>query len=382
MLGADPDLGPLVRKVPGRRVPRTVDGAEFAVRAVLGQQVSTAAARTAAAALVAGHGQPVDDAGGGLTHLFPSPGRWSAPCPRWPAAGAGPSPPWSRRWCRDGSTSDRDATARRPAGSSAPCPGSGRGRSRWWPCGRSATPTPSATGDLGVRRAAAWARPGDLAGRPPGPFRAVAAVAGLRRPVPVGHVRPPDQHLAPVRPPGPPDPPAPIHEGADPCLSPPHPPWSPRVDSPIGPLTLMARDGHLTHLVMDDQAHAVRSAAREPTRRRRLRRGRRPARRVLRRRTHHLRRADDPRGHRVPAPGVGRSCAPSPTARPSATASWPDGWATRRPPGPWGSANGRNPVAVIVPCHRVIAADGSLGGYGGGLDRKVVLLDLERGRTV
>jgi len=43
-----------------------------------------------------------------------------------------------------------------------------------------------------------------------------------------------------------------------------------------------------------------------------------------------------------------------------------------------GSANGRNPIAVIVPCHRVIAGDGSLGGYGGGLDRKVLLLELER----
>src|SRR5262249_40562169 len=42
-----------------------------------------------------------------------------------------------------------------------------------------------------------------------------------------------------------------------------------------------------------------------------------------------------------------------------------------------GSANGRNPVAVIVPCHRVIAAAGTLGGYGGGLDRKALLLDLE-----
>ncbi len=42
-----------------------------------------------------------------------------------------------------------------------------------------------------------------------------------------------------------------------------------------------------------------------------------------------------------------------------------------------GSANGRNPVAIIVPCHRVIAADGTLGGYGGGLGRKTVLLDLE-----
>ncbi len=42
-----------------------------------------------------------------------------------------------------------------------------------------------------------------------------------------------------------------------------------------------------------------------------------------------------------------------------------------------GLANGRNPVAIIVPCHRVIGADGSLTGYGGGLDRKAWLLDLE-----
>jgi methylated-DNA-[protein]-cysteine S-methyltransferase len=43
-----------------------------------------------------------------------------------------------------------------------------------------------------------------------------------------------------------------------------------------------------------------------------------------------------------------------------------------------GLANGRNPIAVIVPCHRVIGADGSLTGYGGGMERKRVLLDLER----
>ena len=42
-----------------------------------------------------------------------------------------------------------------------------------------------------------------------------------------------------------------------------------------------------------------------------------------------------------------------------------------------GLANGRNPVAVIVPCHRVIGADGTLTGYGGGLERKRLLLDLE-----
>jgi methylated-DNA-[protein]-cysteine S-methyltransferase len=44
-----------------------------------------------------------------------------------------------------------------------------------------------------------------------------------------------------------------------------------------------------------------------------------------------------------------------------------------------GAANGRNPVAIIVPCHRVIGADGSLTGYGGGLERKRFLLDLEAG---
>ncbi|WP_030856428.1 AlkA N-terminal domain-containing protein [Streptomyces sp. NRRL S-37] len=73
-LRADPVLAPLVDKAPGRRVPRTVDADEFAVRAVLGQQVSTAAARTHAARLVTAHGTPVDDPEGGLTHLFPSPG--------------------------------------------------------------------------------------------------------------------------------------------------------------------------------------------------------------------------------------------------------------------------------------------------------------------
>ncbi|MFE0173413.1 AlkA N-terminal domain-containing protein [Streptomyces sp. NPDC059002] len=77
-LRSDPLLAPLVDKAPGRRVPRTVDEAEFAVRAVLGQQVSTAAARTHAARLVTAHGTPVEDPEGGLTHLFPAPGQLAA----------------------------------------------------------------------------------------------------------------------------------------------------------------------------------------------------------------------------------------------------------------------------------------------------------------
>lgn len=72
-LGADALLAPLVARAPGRRVPHTVDGEEMALRAVLGQQVSTGAARTHAARLVAAHGQRLPAPDGSLTHLFPTP---------------------------------------------------------------------------------------------------------------------------------------------------------------------------------------------------------------------------------------------------------------------------------------------------------------------
>lgn len=43
-----------------------------------------------------------------------------------------------------------------------------------------------------------------------------------------------------------------------------------------------------------------------------------------------------------------------------------------------GAANGANPLPIVIPCHRVVASSGQLGGYGGGLDRKQLLLDLEK----
>ena len=51
-----------------------------------------------------------------------------------------------------------------------------------------------------------------------------------------------------------------------------------------------------------------------------------------------------------------------------------------RPPGPCGQANAVNPIPLIIPCHRVIAADGTLGGYSSGLDRKRWLLRHEGAR--
>ena len=75
VLGEDPMLGPAVRRSPGRRVPGSVDGAELAFRAVLGQQVSVAGASTLAGRLVARCGEPLPPAlvseGDGLTHVFP-----------------------------------------------------------------------------------------------------------------------------------------------------------------------------------------------------------------------------------------------------------------------------------------------------------------------
>ena len=74
VLAADPVLAPLVAAAPGRRVPGTLDPAAMVLRAVLGQQIATAAARTITGRLVAALGEPIHDPDGGLTALFPPPG--------------------------------------------------------------------------------------------------------------------------------------------------------------------------------------------------------------------------------------------------------------------------------------------------------------------
>lgn len=71
-LSTDEELGALIAKAPGQRIPRTVDEHELAIRVVLGQQVSTEAARTHAGRIVAAYGHPITDGGGCLTHVFPA----------------------------------------------------------------------------------------------------------------------------------------------------------------------------------------------------------------------------------------------------------------------------------------------------------------------
>ncbi len=77
-LSPDPLLGPLVQKAPGRRAPCHVDPDELAIRAVLGQQVSVAGARTIAGRIAQRWGAPLSRPSGALTHAFPTPAALAA----------------------------------------------------------------------------------------------------------------------------------------------------------------------------------------------------------------------------------------------------------------------------------------------------------------
>ena len=151
------------------------------------------------------------------------------------------------------------------------------------------------------------------------------------------------------------------------------------MDSPVGTITLAGHDGVLTHLRMDDQSHEPDRAGWEPD--------------------------ADAYGDAVEqldAYFAGELTDFDLELRLEGTPFQQEVWAALReiPYGEtWsygrladrigkpgaaravGLANGRNPIGIIVPCHRVIGADGSLTGYGGGLPRKQLLLQLERERS-
>ncbi len=146
--------------------------------------------------------------------------------------------------------------------------------------------------------------------------------------------------------------------------------------SPLGPLTLMARCGRLTHLVMEDQVHA---SAPPPASQRDDG--------AFAEMTQQLdeyfagTRTDFDLLVQLDGTEFQMRVWTELRAIPyGQTISY--GELARRVGSPHayravGTANGHNPLAVVIPCHRVIASDGSLGGYGGGLDRKRWLLALE-----
>ena len=105
------------------------------------------------------------------------------------------------------------------------------------------------------------------------------------------------------------------------------------------------------------------------------------ARRVLRRPATHLRPRPRPRA-RLPFTRevLGSSPRAFPTARRRRTARWRSGSATLGPRAV-GTGDERNRIPIVLPCHRVVGANGSLTGYAGGLDRKETLLELEGARS-
>ena len=94
-----------------------------------------------------------------------------------------------------------------------------------------------------------------------------------------------------------------------------------------------------------------------------------------------LRRAARPAGHGVPARRLAGAAAHRAPARRAATARSRASSACRRRAAPSASAVGRNPVSIIVPCHRVVGSSGALTGYAGGLERKTSLLRIEAERA-
>ncbi len=149
------------------------------------------------------------------------------------------------------------------------------------------------------------------------------------------------------------------------------------VDSPVGPLTLVDDDGALTGLYMADQRHLPDPASFGPRDD-----GAQPA--LREQLTAYF--AGELREFDVPLAVAGT---PFQQAVWSALREVPYGTtctygdlaaAIGRPTAvrAVGAANGRNPVCIVVPCHRVVGSGGSLTGYAGGVERKQLLLALER----
>ncbi len=394
-LACDPELAPLVAKAPGRRVPRCVDGAEMAIRAVLGQHVSVAAARAAAGALVARCGEACPDPDGGLTHLFPEPVAVRAEASGLPASRRRALAALAEALVGGELSLGPGSDRRGELAVLARLPGVGPWTVQTVAMRALGDPDAFPSGDLGLRRAAV-----DL-GLPSSPVALTARAEAWRpwRAYAVQHLwattdhavnrwpppeRPGSHRHRSERPAAPVTPPTvsldrsvgsshPASRRIMTTIAPLSTIFTSTVSSPIGPLTLAGTDGELTMLSMLDQRHGTGTGpgwVRDDDR----------FAQVAGQLDAYF--SGDLQTFDVPIRLEGT---PFQRAVWSALCSIPFGETISyaelaRRVGrasafrAVGQANGRNPVAIVVPCHRVVAADGTIGGYGGGLDRKRWLL--------
>ena len=152
------------------------------------------------------------------------------------------------------------------------------------------------------------------------------------------------------------------------------------VDSPLGPLTVVGDDGALAGLYLPQQRHRPPEGSFGPRDDAVLPGLREQLADYLSGRLQHLEVALAPAGTPFQA-AVWSALREVPYG--STTTYGELAAAVGRPSAvrAVGAANGRNPWCLVVPCHRVVGADGSLTGYAGGLARKRFLLDLEAGRS-
>jgi len=153
------------------------------------------------------------------------------------------------------------------------------------------------------------------------------------------------------------------------------------VDSPIGPLTLVAADGRLTGLYMATQRHRPGHEIVGPPGEEKAEPFASAADQLGAYFAGHLTEFDLPL---APAGTQFQRAVWAALQQIPYGETWSYGQLASKIGSPAavravGLANGRNPIAVIIPCHRVIGADGGLTGYGGGLERKRYLLHLEAG---
>ena len=369
LLATDRALARTVRATPGRRVPGHVDGAELAVRAVLGQQVTVTGARTLASRLVERLGKPLDAPDGGLTHRFPDPGA---------IAGADLSDfgvPGARSAAlqticgaiADGSvTIDSGADREELRAALVALPGIGPWTAEYVLMRAVGDPDAFLPTDLGVRKgAAALGLESDA--------RTLTARAERWRPWRAYAV----MHLWAA------------YAAATPASTPPvsqeegvtmttrytiHP-------SPVGPLLLaVTPEGAISRVAFIDDDPEMLDEPEIPSDwvcDDGALRG------VITELDEYF--AGERREFTTPLAPEGTPFQLEVwealrTIPYGTTASYGEIAAQVGKPTASravGAANGKNPIAVIVPCHRVIGANGSLTGYGGGLERKELLLGLE-----